>query len=320
MFCQHAAVHVARPFTVVDGGLSSALEVAGHDLRHPLWTARLLADAPDAIVAAHLGYLRAGAEIVITSSYQASVEGFTAGGISRADALTLIGLSTELAREAVRRHEREAVDPGTARVAASVGPYGAVLADRSEYGGHYPLADEGLVAFHRSRLEVLIASDPDLLAVETIPTAAEARAIATAASGLPVIPAWVAFTCADEATTAGGDAIEDAVAAASAMPGLVAVGVNCTDPAHVAGLLRRIRQITDLPLVAYPNDGRQRERHGHGAAGQTATIAGDELIDRWIDAGAVLIGGCCGTAFDEIRALRNRRDELAPPPLPPVAA
>lgn len=200
----------ARPFSVLDGGLSSALELAGHDLSGELWTARLLTEAPDAIVTAHLGFLRAGAEVLITSSYQASIAGFIGAGISRSDAVTLIGLTTELAREAVVRHRREATHPTDPLVAASVGPYGAVLADGSEYTGVYDLSAGDLAEFHRARLEFLIASEPDLLAAETIPSLAEARAVIDAFGRLPAMPSWISFSCRDGATTCAGDPIEAA--------------------------------------------------------------------------------------------------------------
>ena len=157
-------------FTVLDGGLSTVLEAAGHDLRHDLWTARLITEQPEALVEAHRVFLRAGAEVIITASYQASVDGFEAAGLSRSEAEAALQSTTALAREAV--------GDGTALVAASVGPYGATLANGSEYHGRYGLDHDELVDFHRSRLELLIDSAPDLLAIETIPSVAEARALA----------------------------------------------------------------------------------------------------------------------------------------------
>jgi homocysteine S-methyltransferase len=299
---------------VVDGGLSTALEEAGHRLDGKLWTARLLVDDPDAIVEAHLAFLRAGARLLVTSSYQASVEGFVAAGIAPGEAVVLLQRTTALA-VAARRQFAEVDPAGTADIliAASVGPYGATLADGSEYR---PVAidDAGLVRFHAPRLRLLVETEPDLLAIETIASAREARVILAALDGLPAIPAWVTFTCRDAGTTWGGDPIEEAVAAVVDSPAVIAVGVNCTAPADVAPLLARIGRATDLPLVAYPNGGQgwnAREKawdgpaHGFSAA-EVAT---------WIELGARYVGGCCGAGPESIAMLTR---ELVPPGTSPA--
>jgi homocysteine S-methyltransferase len=292
-------MNLSAPFTVIDGGLSTVLEEAGFDLRHPLWTARLIIENPEALVNAHLAYLQAGAEVVITASYQASVDGFLACGLSRAEAEAALRSTTALARSAVARHGSSAL------VAASVGPYGATLADGSEYHGDYAITDEALRGFHSDRLALLLASEPDLLAIETIPSVREAQALSHALGG-NTIPAWFAFTCRDDAHTASGERIEDAIAVAARIPGVVAVGVNCTDPALVGPLLERAATVTDLPLVAYANAGQV----WNAAAGVwEGTAAASFPVDRWVEAGARLIGGCCGVGPAGIAALRRARDE-----------
>ena len=291
-------MNLRTPFTVIDGGLSTVLEEQGFDLRHPLWTARLITENPEALVEAHLAYLRAGAEVVITASYQASVDGFVAGGLSRAEAEAALRSTTALAREAVARHGSGAL------VAASVGPYGATLADGSEYHGDYAITDEALRQFHAERLALLAESAPDLLAIETIPSAREALALRDALEG-NTLPAWFAFTCRDDARTASGDRIEDAIAIAASVPGVIAVGVNCTDPVFIGPLLERAASVTDLPLVAYGNAGQA----WNAAAGVwEGTAAASFPVDRWVEAGARLIGGCCGVGPAGIAALRRSRD------------
>lgn len=198
------AAALAAGTVVLDGGMSNQLESAGHDLSDELWSARLLAERPDAIVEAHLAYFEAGADVAITSSYQATFEGFAGRGIAHERAGELIGLSVELAREAARR----ASTGGVTRplwVAASVGPYGAMLADGSEYRGRYGLSVDELERFHRPRLEVLAVARPDVLALETVPDADEARALLRAVRGLGV-PAWLSYTVAGERTRAGAAA------------------------------------------------------------------------------------------------------------------
>jgi homocysteine S-methyltransferase len=283
-------------FAVVDGGLSTALEAAGHDLAHPLWTARLLVENPTALRDAHLAYLQAGAGVILTASYQASREGLAAAGATDPDAV--LASSTALARAAVAQAGTEA------QVAASVGPYGAVLADGSEYRGRYHLAPAALARFHCERLEVLLATTPDLLAVETLPTAAEAAAVVTGLRGSSV-PAWFAFTCADGARTWGGDRIEDAVGAALAYAHAVAIGVNCTAPELVSPLLERIRTVTSMPLVVYPNHGRRWDGNRHAWLDGPGTAERDPFasLAHWLDLGAAYVGGCCGIGPDHIARL-----------------
>lgn len=302
-----------RPFSVLDGGLSTALELAGHDLDHDLWTARLLAERPNAVVESHLAYLRAGAEILITSSYQASTAGFVAHGHPRSEAIGLIGLTTELARTAIARFQGERPDEPVALVAASVGPYGAVLADGSEYRGDYEVGPGLLADFHAERLEILVASRPDLLACETIPSAVEAAALVAALSGLATPPVWISFSCRDEAHTSAGDPIEDAVATVLGLRNLVSVGVNCSAPEHVGPLLERIATVTELPLVAYANSGQRWDATANCWRGDPSAAPDEALLDRWVDAGAQVIGGCCGVGPSGIAALRDLRDDWFDP-------
>ena len=287
---------------IVDGGLSTALEETGHRLDDRLWTARLQIDDPEAIVAAHLAFLRAGARVLITSSYQASEAGFVAAGCAPDEAVAALRSTTALAVEARARFAAE--DPVGARealVAASVGPYGATLYDGSEYRA--PAADEGtLVDFHRARLQVLVGTEPDLLAIETISSAREAQAIGRALEGLALVPAWMSFTCRDGATTWGGEPIEDVVTVAAAIPTVIAVGVNCTAPAHVAPLLERITRVTDLPLVAYPNGGQSWDAVAKVWVGAEAGFSSDDVAD-WMRLGVRYLGGCCGVGPSGIVAL-----------------
>lgn len=288
---------VLAPFTVLDGGLSTALERLGHDVTGPLWTARLVLEDPEAVVAAHAAYAEAGAEVLISASYQASVDGFVRAGCRPDAARSALAATTALARRAARRVGR------TVLVAASCGPFGAVLADGSEYHGRYDASWEEVRRFHRERLAVLADSGPDLVAVETIPTRVEAEIVLGELAAHPALAAWVSFSCADAAATGGGDRIEDAVAAAVASPNVVAVGVNCTAPAHVAELLRRARDVTELPLVAYPNHGGRWDGAHDRWVGPACGLDVERDLDPWLAAGACLVGGCCGIGPDAIAVL-----------------
>jgi S-methylmethionine-dependent homocysteine/selenocysteine methylase len=289
---------------VIDGGLATELEHAGHHLGDDLWSARLLADEPEAIVAAHLAYYRAGARVAITASYQATFEGFAARGLDHDEAAALLRRSVTLAAEARARYRAELApaDPGPLLVAASVGPYGAWLADGAEYRGRYGLDRRALRDFHRGRLEVLWSAGPDLLACETIPDVVEVRALADVLDEVAA-PAWLALSCADGGHLRDGTPVEEAAAIADATRGFVAVGVNCTAPEHVEELITRIAAVTAKPVVVYPNSGEGWET----ATGRWLPATGPDVdvatAGRWVAAGARLVGGCCRVGPGQISEL-----------------
>jgi len=283
---------------VLDGGLSTQLEMRGHDVNDPLWTGRVLLDEPSAVTRAHADYVAAGAEVVISASYQVSRRGFVASGLTESDADAALLSSVHAAREAVEGNRT--------KVAASVGPYGAILHDGSEYRGRYGLSHAELVDFHTERLAILATGAPDLFAVETIPDVEEARALVTALAEHGDTPAWMTFTAADGAHTSAGQEIEDAIAVATTAPSIMAVGINCTDPRFVTPLLLRMRAATDLPLVVYPNaGGAWNPEDGSWNDAATGPFA-PALIEVWQQAGATAIGGCCGTDADVIRDLASQ--------------
>jgi homocysteine S-methyltransferase len=288
---------------VLDGGLATQLEAQGADLGDELWSARLLRDDPAAIVEAHLAYYRAGARVATTASYQASFDGFARLGIGHVAAADLLRSSVRLASAARARASREQQDGASLFVAASVGPYGAMLADGSEYRGRYGLSVDRLRDVHRERLAVLAATDADVLAVETIPEVEEAVAVGSLLSETEGAAAWIAFSCADGARIRSGAPIEEAVDAVAGSPGLVAVGVNCTAPEHVDELVARIAAVTPLPVVVYPNSGEGWDAGRKAWAGAAGTPVDAAAGMRWIDRGARLIGGCCRVTPEQISML-----------------
>lgn len=279
-------ISIDGPVVVLDGGLSTALELAGADLSDELWTARLLRDDPAAVVAAHAAYFEAGADVAITASYQASVPGLVAAGIERADAERLIASSIELARDA-----RDGVAAGERQllVAASVGPYGAVLADGSEYRGNYGLTAAELRDFHLPRLELLASAEPDLFAVETIPDLREADVLVPLLDEIGV-PAWFSYTVADGQTRAG-QSYDDAFAVLAESSSIIAAGVNCSAPDDVLAAVDAAVSATGLPGVAYPNRGERWDPDTNSWDGVDHYSL--HLVADWIEAGARLIGGCC---------------------------
>lgn len=289
-------------FTLIDGGLSTAIEELGGDVSGHLWTAGLAVSDPRLLERAHRAFVEAGAEVIATASYQCDARAFEATGLAPSQARRVLASMTTLARRAV--------SDSTARVAASVGPFGASLADGSEYTGRYGVEWSVVERYHREKLEILVDSGADLVAVETMPRADEARLIADLLTELGAPDAWFSFGCATGDTTYGGDDIVQAVAGVVHYPALVAVGVNCASPAVVTGALDRIRRAAPgRPLIAYPNHGRVWDADARHWKGEESTFTSDGSVDEWIAAGARYIGGCCGVGPAGIARLAARRKE-----------
>jgi homocysteine S-methyltransferase len=259
---------------------------------------------PRAIEEVHLDYFRAGAAVATTASYQATIPGLEAAGLDRAEAVATIRRSVALAQ---RARERFVAQTGTDRhalqVAGSVGPYGAMLADGSEYRGDYDPGDAALRDVHGPRIEALRDAGADVIAFETIPTMREARVLVGLARETGV-HAWLSYQCRDEHATAAGEPIEEAVAVANDVDAIDAVGVNCTAPDLVPALLAAARSATDRPFIAYPNRGdrwdpatRTWVPSGPSHAYDPVVVAG------WTALGANRLGGCCGTGPDDIARL-----------------
>ncbi len=296
----------AQRVLILDGALATELERRGADLKDPLWSAKCLLERPDMIRDVHLDYLEAGADIVTTATYQATFEGFGAHGIGHEGAARSMRDAVALAvaaRDEFWSEPRRRVERLRPLVAASVGPYGAMLADGSEYRGSYAISDRGLAAFHRPRLEVLAGSGADLLACETIPCMREALVLAQLLEEHPAMTAWISFSCRDGAHDCAGEPISECAAALRSHPQIAAVGVNCTPPEYVQELLCRMRAHTDKPLIAYPNSGETYDASTKSWSGACATRPADQAPG-WYRAGARLIGGCCRTTPQDIGALR----------------
>ncbi len=282
---------------VLDGGLSNALEDAGADLSSRLWTARLLLDEPGRVADVHAAYFRSGAEVATTATYQASVPSLVDAGLTRTDAEALLTAGVGVAREV---RDREAAASGRELwVAASVGPYGAVLADGSEYTGRYGLTAAQLRDFHGPRLELLAAAGPDVLAVETVPDLDEAAVLVELLDDLG-LPAWLSYSVDGDRTRAG-QPLAEAYAALAGHPALVATGVNCSAPGDVLGALETARAATGLPGVAYPNRGEAWDDEAKAWSGSGAFDPA--LVPTWVEAGARLVGGCCRVGPVDVAAI-----------------
>ncbi|XP_071719933.1 homocysteine S-methyltransferase 2-like [Rutidosis leptorrhynchoides] len=307
---------------VIDGGLATELERYGADLNDPLWSAKCLVNSTHLIRQVHLDYLEAGADIIITASYQATIQGFEAKGYSSKDGETMLRRSVEIAIEARDAYYQRCIDSsseytGDGRifkhrpilVAASVGSYGAYLADGSEYSGDYGDAMnlEFLKDFHRRRVQVLAESGADLIAFETVPNKLEAQAFAELLDEGINIPAWFAFNSKDGVNVVSGDSLAECTAVADSCNKVVAVGINCTPPRYISGLISTIKEVTTKPILIYPNSGESYNAQIKQWVKNSGVRDEDfvSYVNTWCEMGASLIGGCCRTTPDTIRAIHK---------------
>lgn len=303
------------PFAVLDGALASELENRGCRLNDALWSARVLAEQPELIAQVHRDYFDAGADIGISASYQASLAGYAQAGIKAERARQLMAESATLlhqARDAYRTQNAEHTLPML--VAGSVGPYGAWLADGSEYVGHYTHDEQTLKDFHRPRIAALLAAGVDILACETIPMLAEAQALTHLLEDeFPTATAWIAFSVQDEGHIADGTPIEACATWLNDHPQIKAIGLNCTGMQHVEGMVTRLAATTSLPIVIYPNAGEHydpTDKCWHPCEKAQALGSHAELVQRWYEAGARIIGGCCRTTPADTRTVAEVRQAL----------
>jgi homocysteine S-methyltransferase len=284
---------LAGPPLVLDGGLGTLLDSRGHDVSGRLWSARVLREEPAAILDAHAEFFAAGARVATTASYQVSREGFVRAGLPEAEANTALDASVRVARVAAEQAGRGAV------VAASVGPYGAMLADGSEYHGGYGLSVAELTAWHRPRIERLWAAGPDVLAIETIPSLTEAEAVVRALEGSGAT-AWLCVTVAD-GELRSGESLDDAFALADGSPEVIATGVNCCAPSEVGPALEALGHATRKAAIAYPNSGEVWDARNRRWTGDPALP--DDLVSAWIRSGVGAIGGCCRVGPRHVAAI-----------------
>jgi homocysteine S-methyltransferase len=288
---------------LLDGGLSNELERQGCNLNQNLWSAKLLESNPEAIILAHLAYLESGAGCIITSSYQATLPGFMAIGYDESSASELILKSVQLAEEARSRFLSLYPHASKPLIAASIGPYGAYLADGSEYRGDYAISDQELTAFHQPRINLLDHSTADMLACETIPGFQEAKVL----SGILATaekPAWISFSCKDGKHISDGTPIEQCAAYFADHPKVFAIGVNCTSPAFISTLIQSIKaKSADKKIAVYPNSGAVYHADSKTWSGLSDLSSCALMVKEWMGLGADIIGGCCGIGPEQIKAM-----------------
>lgn len=289
---------------VLDGGLGSELERRGNDISSTLWSADLIINNPAALLEVHLAYLQAGARCITTASYQASIAGLQSLGYDEAQAKDIMLQSVSIAQQAINQFVSAHPDLHyRPLIAASIGPYGAALADGSEYRGNYGLSIEALKAFHHKRLQWMDQSSADLIAIETIPDLTEARALAELLVDIET-PTWISFCCADGSHLHDGHLLSDAAALFVDLPAVMGVGINCTAPRYIDALITVLKTVVeDKLIVVYPNSGADYDARLKCWTGQETAEEFAELARHWRATGASMIGGCCRIGPQQIAAL-----------------
>ncbi|KMP38540.1 homocysteine methyltransferase [Bacillus cereus] len=293
---------------LLDGALATELEAHGCNLDDPLWSARVLLENPELIYQVHSDYFRAGADCAITASYQATISGFSARGIQEQEALELIKKTVLLARRARDDFWKENTQTNRPKplVVASVGPYGAYLADGSEYVGNYGVTDKTLADFHRSRMSALIEAGADLLAFETIPSLQEARVLDALLREFPETYAWLSFSLKNEKEISEGMKLVECARVFEKSEQIVAIGINCAPVTVVTGAIQELRANTKKTIIVYPNSGETYNPETKTWHGHEQCNALDILSEEWYQAGARLIGGCCRTTPYHIEEISNK--------------
>jgi homocysteine S-methyltransferase len=295
---------------VLDGGMATELERRGFDLSGPLWSAHLLDSTPEAIIGVHLDYLRAGADCISTASYQVSAQGYREVGRSAGEAERALHLAIELASQACFLYKEE--NPRKVYIAASLGPYGAVLHNGAEYHGRYAIGSDELEAFHADRLGSIANAGASCIAFETIPSLQEAGAILRALAAFPTLTAWMSFTCRDAAHVAHGEPLRVCAELLASSPQIAAIGVNCTAPRLVADLIAAARRGAEdrRPVIVYPNSGETWDALSRSWRGENDTARFGELAREWFAAGAQAVGGCCRTGPAHIAEIARLTGEM----------
>lgn len=301
------------PFVIIDGGLATELEKKGFELKDNLWSAKIIAEAPDAVRDVHLSYLNAGADCIITSSYQATVPGFIAAGYSRTEAVDLIAKSVRIAADSINLFRESSPDMSKRPepfIAAAAGCYGSFLADGSEYRGDYHLEINGYKNFHRVRVDILAEAGAEIIAFETFPSMEEAAAVAELMDEYDNLSYWIVFTIQNPLLTSHGDNFKECIKLLSGKKNIAAYGVNCSPPEFVAPLLDSLDAGLKKKFVVYPNSG-EYYNTDCSCWKDDATV-GDyrKLSEEWYNKGARLIGGCCRTGPEDTFKIKNFRDLL----------
>lgn len=289
---------------VLDGAMSTPLEKLGADTNNDLWTAKALIDNEELVYEVHKMYFEAGADLIITDTYQANVQAFEKVGYSEKEARNLIKKAVKIAQKARDDYENRTGKHNY--IAGTIGPYGAYLANGSEYRGDYELSVKEYQQFHLPRIEELVNAGVDILAIETQPKLDEVLAILELLKEkYPQQKVYVSYTLSDDDTISDGTPLPRAIHALEDYSQVIAVGINCVKLELVEPALKNMKEITDKHLIVYPNSSAVYDPKSKTWSQPKTSATFEELIPNWYEAGARIIGGCCTTGPKEIKAVAD---------------
>ena len=289
---------------VLDGAMSTPLERLGADTNNDLWTAKALIDNEELVYEVHKMYFEAGADLIITDTYQANVQAFEKVGYSEKEARNLIKKAVKIAQKARDDYKNKTGKHNY--IAGTIGPYGAYLANGSEYRGDYELSTKEYQQFHLPRIEELATTGVDILAIETQPKLDEVLAILELLKEkYPQQKVYVSYTLSDDDTISDGTPLPRAIHALEDYSQVIAVGINCVKLELVEPALKNMKEITDKHLIVYPNSSAVYDPKSKTWSQPKTSATFEELIPNWYEAGARIIGGCCTTGPKEIKAVAD---------------
>lgn len=289
---------------ILDGGLSNVLEELGCDLNHKLWSAKMIINNPKAIIKTHLRYLEAGADFITTCSYQATIQGFMNLGLNLMEAEKLLLYAVTLAEEARSKFLNQSKSSRPIYIAASIGPYGAYLADGSEYNGQYAIDEGDLKKFHTNRIKILEKSNADFLAFETIPSFLEVKTLSKILMK-SAKPCWISFSCRDDVHLNDGEKISKAAGLLKHHPNVFAIGVNCTPPQYISKIIQTLKKSApDKKIIIYPNSGEVYNPESKSWYGLSDPAVFQKMAIEWLALGADILGGCCRIGPEHIRKIK----------------
>ncbi len=293
---------------ILDGALGTQMQNHGFNINDSLWSAKFLDENPNAIKLVHKEYLEAGADCIITSSYQASLEGFLEKGFSEEKADHLISSSIKIAKDTRDEFWESYKNSDRLKplVAASIGPYGAYLANGAEYSGAYEISEKKLSSFHKRRLDTIMKMSPDIIACETIPLFSEIKILSKLLEKYKTTTSWLCLSAKNESLTNAGDDVEEVISWLNAQKHIDAIGVNCTAPQYISTLVKKIKKLSDKLIVIYPNGG---SAYNPITKLWESSLTNSEEFAKmaylWNSLGANIIGGCCETTPKEIKKIRE---------------
>ncbi|ULG74649.1 homocysteine S-methyltransferase [Macrococcus brunensis] len=285
---------LGQEIILLDGGFGTTVEQFGYDVNHPLWSSNLIESNPEAVYQVHQAFVDAGAEIILTNTYQAAIQSFINMGLNYQDARNYLKKAVEIARRAAKENTI---------IAGSLGPYGAMLGNGAEYTGDYIISEQDYIDYHKERLDILIEAGISVFAFETIPNLEEIKAVKKLLEEYEEIEAWLSVTLNDSTHLSDGTQLDEVIETVNAIPNVLAFGINCTSIKVIDEAVDKLIKQSSKDIILYPNGGRKYDASNKVWIGDEEQSLLEAAV-RWKDKGVKFIGGCCQVGPDDIKELK----------------